>query len=171
MSHRLSKTEKNCWGRHCYQGGGPFDRGSQTHVGTTDIPPPVKNNMDRMNQLVGRHSYQGESLCEGGSRRHVGTTDLSPPVKNQHRHNEPAGQVDILSRVEVHVMSHCLSKTTQTESTSWSGRHSYQGRGLCDRGSGTSVVQGFYPSCCTRRIRWSCEVLTSVHNDYTGWSL
>ena len=29
----------------------------------------------------------------------------------------------------------------------------------------------FYPSCCTRRIRWSCEGLTSVHNDYTGWSL
>ena len=28
-----------------------------------------------------------------------------------------------------------LSETTQTEWTSWSGRHSYQGGGLCDGGS------------------------------------
>ena len=27
--------------------------GSQTQVGTTDVSPPVKNNTDRMNQLVG----------------------------------------------------------------------------------------------------------------------
>ena len=29
----------------------------------------------------------------------------------------------------------------------------------------------FIRTCCTRRIRWSCEGLTSVHNEYTGWSL
>ena len=39
-------------GRHSYEGGGLCDRGSRTHVGTTDISPPVKNNTDRMNQLV-----------------------------------------------------------------------------------------------------------------------
>ena len=33
------------------------------------------------------------------------------------------------------------------------------------------IMQRFYPSGCTRRIRWSCEGLTSVHNEYTGWSL
>ena len=32
-------------------------------------------------------------------------------------------------------------------------------------------IARFYPSGCTRRIRWSCEGLTSVHNEYTGWSL
>ena len=46
-------------------------------------------------------------------------------IKNdQHRQNEPAGQVDVPTRVEVRVMgdpghvstaSYCLSKTTQTE--------------------------------------------------------
>ena len=35
--------------------------------------------------------------------------------QKQHRQNESAGQVDIAARVEVRVMSHCLSKTTQTE--------------------------------------------------------
>ena len=46
--------------------------------------------------------------------------------QKQHRENEPAGQVDIPTRVEIRVtgdpghvkgpqMSHCLSKTTQTE--------------------------------------------------------
>ena len=39
--------------RLSYQGGGPCDGGSRTHVGTTDIPPPVKNNTDSMNRLVG----------------------------------------------------------------------------------------------------------------------
>ena len=34
--------------------------------------------------------------------------------QKQHRQNEPAGQVDVPTRVEVPVMSHCLSKTTQT---------------------------------------------------------
>ena len=52
----------------------------------------------------GRHSYQGGGLCDGGSQ----------PVKKHHRQNELAGQVDIPTRVEVPVMSHCLSKTTQT---------------------------------------------------------
>ena len=36
------------------------------------------------------------------SRTCVGTTDVSPPVKKQHRQNEPAGQVDVPTRVEVH---------------------------------------------------------------------
>ena len=46
--------------------------------------------------------------------------------QKQHRQNEPAGQVDVPTRVQVHVtgdpghvfgpqMSHYLSKTTQTE--------------------------------------------------------
>ena len=39
-------------GRPSYQGGGPCDGGSRTHVGTTDVSQPVKNNTDRMNQLV-----------------------------------------------------------------------------------------------------------------------
>ena len=34
----------------------------------------------------------------------VGTTDVSPPGQKQHRQNEPAGQVDIPTRVEIHVM-------------------------------------------------------------------
>ena len=70
--------------------------------------------------------------------------------QKQHRQNEAAGQVDIPTRVEVCVMgdpghmkgpqmSHHLSKTKQTEGTSWSGRHSYQGAGLCDGGSWTHV--------------------------------
>ena len=44
----------------------------------------------------------------------VGTTDVLLPVKNNtDRMNQ--GQVDIPARVEVRVMSHCLSKTTQRE--------------------------------------------------------
>ena len=39
------------------------------------------------------------------------------------------------------------------------------------RSSGNSDYCKVYPSCCMRRIRWSCEGLTSVHNEYTGWSL
>ena len=35
-----------------YQGGGPCHRGFWTHVETTNLSPPVKNNTDRMNQLV-----------------------------------------------------------------------------------------------------------------------
>ena len=32
-----------------------------------------------------------------------GTTDVLPPCQKQHRQNEPAGQVDVPTRVEVHV--------------------------------------------------------------------
>ena len=35
--------------------------------------------------------------------------------QKEHRQNESAAQVDIAANVEVHVMSHRLSKTTQTE--------------------------------------------------------
>ena len=35
-----------------YQGGSPCDGGSWTYAGTTDVSPPVKNNTDRMTQLV-----------------------------------------------------------------------------------------------------------------------
>ena len=52
-------------------------------------------------------------MCEGESWTCVGTTDVSLPVKNN-RQNELAGRVDIPTRVEVPVISHCLSKTTQT---------------------------------------------------------
>ena len=37
------------------------------------------------------------------------------PVKNNTDRMKSPGQVDIPGRVEVRVMSHCLSKTTQTE--------------------------------------------------------
>ena len=63
----------------------------------------------------GRCYYKGGGLCGARSQTCVGTTDVSLPVKKQHRQNELAGQVDIPTRVEVPVMSHCLSKTTQTE--------------------------------------------------------
>ena len=56
------------------------DGGSRTDVGTTDISGSVKNNTDRMNQLV-RGSYQGRSPCDGVSRTDVGTTDISRSVK------------------------------------------------------------------------------------------
>ena len=70
--------------------------------------------------------------------------------QKQNRQNEPAGRVDVPTRVEVHVtgdfrhmwvpqMSHRLSKTTQTESISWSGRCFYQGGGSYDGGSQTCV--------------------------------
>ena len=39
----------------------------------------------------------------GGSQTCVLTTDVSPLVKNKHRQNAPAGQVDVPTRVEVHV--------------------------------------------------------------------
>ena len=47
--------------------------------------------------------YQGEGLCDGGSRTRVGIADVSMPVNKQHRENEPAGQVDIPTRVEIRV--------------------------------------------------------------------
>ena len=56
-SYHLSntqQTEQTSWsGIHSYQDRGPCDGESQTHVGTKDISSPVKNNTDRMNQLVG----------------------------------------------------------------------------------------------------------------------
>ena len=60
--------------------------------------------------------------------------------QNQHRQNEPDGQVDVPTRVEVWVMFHCLSKKTQTEWTSWSGRCSYQSGVSCD-GVSRSLVR------------------------------
>ena len=48
-----TQTEWTSWtGRHSYQGGDPCDRGSWTCEGTTDVSLPVKNNTDRMTQLV-----------------------------------------------------------------------------------------------------------------------
>ena len=55
-----------------------------THVETTNLSPPVKNNTDRMNQLVRDHRRLTE--CQ-----------------KQNRQNEPAGQVDIPTRVEIRV--------------------------------------------------------------------
>ena len=52
----------------------------------------------------GRCYYQGGGPCDARSRTCVGTTDVSPSVKKQHRQHEPAGQVDIPTRVEIHVM-------------------------------------------------------------------
>ena len=40
----------------------------------------------------------------GDPRHDVGTTDISLNCQKQHRQNEPAGQVDISTRVEVRVM-------------------------------------------------------------------
>ena len=57
--------------------------GSRTCVGTTDISPPVKNNTDRMNQLVRVDiPTRGGGPCDRESHTCVGTTDVSPPVKN-----------------------------------------------------------------------------------------
>ena len=53
-----------------------------THVETTNLSLPVKNNTDRMNQLVRDHRRLTE--CQ-----------------KQNRQNEPAGQVDIPTRVEI----------------------------------------------------------------------
>ena len=97
-----------------------MSRGTWTCLGTTDISPPVINNTDRMNKMVSKKFLPGWSPCDGGSQTDVGTTDISQSVKNN-RQNEPAGQVDVISRVEVHVtgdlkhvkgtqMSHDLSK-------------------------------------------------------------
>ena len=66
---------------------GLCDGVSQTLVGITDVSPPVKNNTDRMNQLVKLDiPYQGGGPCNRGFWTCV----------------EPQ-------------MSHRLSKTTQTE--------------------------------------------------------
>ena len=58
------------------------DGGSQTRVGTTGVSPPVKNNTDRINQLLDRHCYWSGGVRDSGSWTCVGTTGVSPPVKN-----------------------------------------------------------------------------------------
>ena len=90
--------------------------------------------------------------------------------QKQHRQNELAGQVDVPSGVEVRVtgdpghmkrprVSHCMSKTTQKEWTSWSGRSSYQGGGPCDRESricvGTTDVSCLSKTTQTEWTSWS----------------
>ena len=48
-------TDQRCLirsGSHSDHSGHPCDGLLQTHVGTTDIPVPVKYNTDRMKQLV-----------------------------------------------------------------------------------------------------------------------
>ena len=108
MSHRLSKrtqTEWTSWlGRHCYWSGGQHEGGSRTCVGTTDVSPPIKNNTDRMNQLFGltfliwwRSVWWG--IPDTGRDHRCLTT-----CQKNHRQNEPHGQVDIPTRVEVCVM-------------------------------------------------------------------
>ena len=80
---------------------------SQTHVGTTDISPLVKNNTDRMNQLV-RHSYQGGDPCDGDPDTSRDLRRLTTCQK-QYRQNEPAGRVDVPTGVEV-----CVTGESQT---------------------------------------------------------
>ena len=47
----------------------------------------------------------GWRSCDGGSQTRLMTTDVSTCEK-QHRQKEPAGQVGIPTRVEVHVTGH-----------------------------------------------------------------
>ena len=64
----------------------------------------VKNNTDRMSQLVEVDLSTRVEVHVTGDPRHVYRPQMiSPPVKVKHRQNEPAGQVDIPTRVEVHV--------------------------------------------------------------------
>ena len=75
--------------------------GSRTCVRTTDVSPSVKNNADRMNQLVRQTFLLGQrSVCRGipdtcRDHRHLTT------CQKQHRQNKPAGQVGVPTRVEV----------------------------------------------------------------------
>ena len=77
---------------------------SLTCVGTTDVPPPVKNNTDRMNQVVRKRLLLGWRSVLWGildmSRDHRHPT----ACQKQHRQNEPVGLVDIATGVEVLVM-------------------------------------------------------------------
>ena len=57
-----------------------------------------------MNQLFNETLLLGGDPCDGGSWTCLGTTDVSPPVKNNTAQNEPAGWVDVPTRVKVHVM-------------------------------------------------------------------
>ena len=72
-----------------------FDLSHIQNVGTTDMSPhkSVLSKQHRQNEL----SWSGRHSCQ-----------------KQHRQNDLAGQVDILARMEVRVMSHNMSKTTQT---------------------------------------------------------
>ena len=82
----------------------------------TDFSRSVKNNTDRMNQLVRYMFLSREEVHGKGNFRHMCRDHRRlTTCHKQHRQNESAGQVDIPARVEVRVMSHCLSKTTQTE--------------------------------------------------------
>ena len=77
---------------------------SWTFVGTTHCSLPVKNNTDSMNQLVRFMFLPGwRSMSQGISdmcRDHRCLTTC----QKQHRQNEPAGQVDVSTRVEVCVI-------------------------------------------------------------------
>ena len=109
MSHHLSKTtqtEGTSWsGRHSYQGGGPCDGGSWTYVGTTDVSPPVKNNTDRMNQLV-RKTFllEWRSVWWGIADMYRDNRHLIA-FQKQYRQNEPAGWVEVPTGVDVHLMA------------------------------------------------------------------
>ena len=52
-----------------------------------------------------------------------------------------------------------------------SSEHKYPGLKVNEKHKTFDQTCKVYPSGCMRRIRWSCEGLTSVHNKYTGWSL
>ena len=75
-----------------------------THVGTTDVSPHVKNNTDRMNQLVEVDIPTGVEVCVMGiphmcrDHRHLTT------CQKQHRQNEPAVWVNVFTWVEICVM-------------------------------------------------------------------
>ena len=77
---------------------------SWTCVRTTDVSLPVKNNTDRMNQLVRWTFLPGwrsmSRLILDTCRNHRCLTTC----QKQHRQNDPAVQVDVPTRVEVHVM-------------------------------------------------------------------
>ena len=69
-----------------------------------DISRCVKNNTDSMNQLVRYMFLPGwRSMSQGISDMCRDHRCLTTSQK-QHRQNEPAGQVDVTTRVEVSVM-------------------------------------------------------------------
>ena len=121
----------------------PSDVGSRKHVRTTEVSPPVKNNTDRMNQPVRKtfriwwRSVWWVIPDMYRDHRHL------IACQKQYRQNEPAGWIEVPTGVDVcvtadprHIQwlqtSSLLTKKTQTEWTSWLGRCSYQGGGLCD---------------------------------------
>ena len=88
-----NNTDTSRVGRHCYWNSGLHDGGSRTHVGTTDVSPPGKNNTDRTNQLVRDQVTGIPDTC----RDHKCLT----ACHKQHRQYEPAGWVDIATGTEV----------------------------------------------------------------------